>query len=314
MQSWFSRAFPGRSPYRLFALSNLASMLALLGYPFLLEPWEPTRTQAWGWSIALRGVRRAVRGDGAEAGRRGRWSPSARTSAPTRRRAPRAVDRAAAAVGRCSPRPARSCCSRSPTTSPQNIAAVPLLWLAPLAIYLLTFILCFDGDRLVPARDLPRRCTAATLGVMAWTLADPGSTHDLALQLGVFLIGLFVACMFCHGELARAEARAALPHALLPDDLARRRASARRWWASSRRSCCARTSSSAIGPRAVRRAAARPCGRDGRWSIPILAVRRAGRDDRLRRLERARRSTRTPSRPRAISTACCACRRAARTT
>ncbi len=50
IQAWFARAHPGRSPYRLFALSNLASMLALLGYPFLLEPWIATRTQALGWS------------------------------------------------------------------------------------------------------------------------------------------------------------------------------------------------------------------------------------------------------------------------
>ena len=50
VQVWFARRFPARSPYRLFALSNLASMIALLGYPFLLEPWVVTRAQAWGWS------------------------------------------------------------------------------------------------------------------------------------------------------------------------------------------------------------------------------------------------------------------------
>ena len=52
VQVWFARARPRASPYRLFALSNLASMLALVGYPFLLEPWAPTRAQAIGWSIA----------------------------------------------------------------------------------------------------------------------------------------------------------------------------------------------------------------------------------------------------------------------
>ena len=83
----------------------------------------------------------------------------------------------------------------------QNIAAVPLLWLAPLAIYLLTFVLCFEGTGWY-RRDVFLAVTAASLGVMAWTLADPGRTHDLALQLGVFLVGLFIACMFCHGELA----------------------------------------------------------------------------------------------------------------
>jgi len=52
VQAWFARRFPAASPYRLFALSNLASMLALLGYPFLLEPWSATRAQALGWSLA----------------------------------------------------------------------------------------------------------------------------------------------------------------------------------------------------------------------------------------------------------------------
>src|SRR5437867_7581715 len=50
VQAWFARSFPGKSPYRLFALSNLASMLALIGYPFALEPWVPTRAQSHGWS------------------------------------------------------------------------------------------------------------------------------------------------------------------------------------------------------------------------------------------------------------------------
>src|SRR6266498_2407369 len=52
VQAWFARSSRGTSPYRLFALSNLASMLALVGYPFLLEPWVPTRMQAIGWSLA----------------------------------------------------------------------------------------------------------------------------------------------------------------------------------------------------------------------------------------------------------------------
>jgi MFS family permease len=51
LQAWFSRRYPDRNPYRLFALSNLASLLALVGYPFLIEPWIPTRTQAFDWSI-----------------------------------------------------------------------------------------------------------------------------------------------------------------------------------------------------------------------------------------------------------------------
>jgi SAM-dependent methyltransferase len=84
----------------------------------------------------------------------------------------------------------------------QNIAAIPLLWVVPLVIYLLTFILCFDGSGWY-RRGLFAPMLAAALGVMGWTLADRDLTHELALQIGVFCAGLFIACMFCHGELAR---------------------------------------------------------------------------------------------------------------
>ena len=84
----------------------------------------------------------------------------------------------------------------------QNIASIPLLWIVPLSIYLLTFILCFDGEGWY-RRETFLAVLAAALGVMAWTLADVDLTHRLALQIGVFCVGLFIACMFCHGELAR---------------------------------------------------------------------------------------------------------------
>ena len=84
----------------------------------------------------------------------------------------------------------------------QNVASVPLLWVVPLSIYLVTFILCFDGKGWY-RRDMFLAVTSAVLGVMAWSIADPTVTHDLTIQLSVFAVGLFVACMFCHGELVR---------------------------------------------------------------------------------------------------------------
>ena len=207
VQVWFARTRPGKSPYRLFALSNLASMLALLGYPFVVVPLAPTRGQAVGWSVGyvLFVVLCAIAG----------WV-SLRA-----RRAPSIVTRSGhsasvTGTGDDEPPPTASrqllWCLLAATASllllgvsnhiTQNIAAVPLLWIAPLTIYLITFILCFDSARWY------RRLTflamaAAGLGVMGWTLADPSLTHELLLQIGVFCVGLFLACMFCHGELAR---------------------------------------------------------------------------------------------------------------
>jgi len=198
IQAWFARTRPGASPYRLFALSNLASMLALVGYPFLLEPWSPTRAQALGWSggYALFVVLCIA------AGRRSLRVPHVS-----------AVE-AAAASDEPPPTLARQLlwCTLAATGSllllavsnhiTQDIASIPLLWIAPLAIYLLTFILCFDATGWY-RREVFLPVAAASLAVMAWTKADPSFTHELELQIGVFCAGLFIACMFCHGELAR---------------------------------------------------------------------------------------------------------------
>jgi len=81
---------------------------------------------------------------------------------------------------------------------------VPLLWILPLAIYLSTFILCFDGTRWY-RRSVFLVMLAVGLGVMGWALADPRLTYELSVQIGLFCIGLFVGCMFCHGELARSK-------------------------------------------------------------------------------------------------------------
>ena len=84
----------------------------------------------------------------------------------------------------------------------QNLASVPLLWIAPLAIYLLTFVICFSGAGW-RRRESFVAVIAVALCVMGWTLADPSLTYKLSIQIGVFCCGLFLACMFCHGELVR---------------------------------------------------------------------------------------------------------------
>jgi SAM-dependent methyltransferase len=210
LQAWFARSFPGRSPYRLFALSNLASMLALLGYPFLLEPWIATRMQAWGWSASY-------------AVFVGLCVLTARKSGKSRVRldfsdlvddVPPAQEKVESDPTFSSEQPAFSrqllWCALAATSSAlllavtshitQNIAAVPLLWVVPLSLYLISFILCFDGMGWY-RREVFLAMLAAALGVMGWTLADPRLTHQLALQLDVFCAGFFLACMFCHGEL-----------------------------------------------------------------------------------------------------------------
>lgn len=221
VQSWFARAHPGRSPYRLFALSNLASLLALLGYPFLLEPWIATRTQALAWSVGYALFAMLC----ATLAWRSRVAPATAVVTPVA--ASTSSVRNAPAPGMLAAPALAASAAQAPTLGQQllwmvlaltgsmlllaitehvtqNVAAVPLLWVLPLAIYLVTFVLCFEG-RAFYRRSIFLPMAAAALGVMAWAMADTRLTHELALQLGAFTAGLFLACMFCHGELARAK-------------------------------------------------------------------------------------------------------------
>jgi hypothetical protein len=205
MQAWLARRYAGKSPWRLFALSNAASLLALVSYPFAIEPWIATRVQAVAWSWLFCAF--------AALGAAAAWATL--RALPADARALPIVPSSASAIRR-EPPPSRGrqwlWVALAATGSllllavtnhlTENVAAVPLLWVVPLSIYLLTFILSFDSDRWYP-RPWVFIGAAALLGAMAWTLADDHVTHVLALQFAVFVAGLFVACMFCHGELAR---------------------------------------------------------------------------------------------------------------
>ncbi len=196
VQAWFARSYPEASPYRLFALSNLASMLALLGYPFLFEPWFSTRTQALGWSVGFGLFALLI----LAAAWRGLKSPQQMIEADIDAiniEPPSLKDKfiwiALAGLGSV----LLLAISNHLT---QNISSIPLMWVVPLAIYLLTFILCFDGKGWYQ-RALFLPLLAVALLAMAWMLADPRMHFMLYWQIGIFSAGLFIACMFCHGEL-----------------------------------------------------------------------------------------------------------------
>jgi SAM-dependent methyltransferase len=193
IQAWFSRARPGENPYRLFALSNFASLIALLGYPFLVEPIFAAREQVslWSWLFAAFALVCA-----AVAWRTPRATPAAETQAA----APIARSDylwwlALSASG--------SVLLLAVTNHlTQNVASVPLLWLVPLTLYLATFIIAFEGKTWYQPNYLWPLILIA-LVAMAWLLIDSTYHYHLGLQLGVFLPGLFIGCLFCHGELYR---------------------------------------------------------------------------------------------------------------
>ena len=193
IQLWFSRARPGENPYRLFALSNLASLLALLGYPLAVEPLlgAGQQVRAWSWGFAAFTALAALVA----------WrTPPATAATEATAGPPIAKTRYAWWVALSATGSVLLLSVTNHLT--QNVASVPLLWLVPLTLYLLTFIIAFaGGGGYRPGLVWP--ALVAALAATGWLLVDTELTLHLTLQLAVFLSALFVGCLFCHGELYR---------------------------------------------------------------------------------------------------------------
>jgi hypothetical protein len=192
LQAWYWRRFQAAVPYRLFALSNLASLLALLGFPLLFEPAFDLTQLGWGWSALFAAFALLCAGiawismDGSSHESIYEIKKSEKPSTKVQLQW-----LALSAMG--------SVMLLAVTNHiTQNISSVPFLWVLPLALYLITFILAFDHPRWY-VRPLFVALLVILLPAMAYYVPS------LALKVAapVYLVGLFVACMFCHGELAR---------------------------------------------------------------------------------------------------------------
>lgn len=193
LQHWFARQGADTSTYRLYSVSNLGSLLGLLTFPLLLEPSMRMTSQGKLWAILFTAFvagaawcALSVRGISEHP------QPAADSLAP-----------ATATNGSAMLWIALAGCASAlllATTNLlcQEITAIPLLWVLPLSIYLLSFILCFDHPRWY-RREIFHPLFAIGIGAL-WT-----TTH-LALhtsQVVVMPLLLFVTCMICHGELVR---------------------------------------------------------------------------------------------------------------
>ncbi|HKU43718.1 MAG TPA: fused MFS/spermidine synthase [Polyangiales bacterium] len=198
LQAWYWRSFRTRVPYRLFALSNLASLIALFGYPLYVEPRFGVTDSAKLWSglyaafvavcvwSGVYSLREAASPERIE--RSAAEPPEAASGEPARHVA---LWLLYSTLGTCT----LLAVSNHIT---QNIASVPLIWVLPLALYLLTFIICFDRPAWY-VRGLVWPLLALLLLAMSYRI----NSVKLQLVLPLFSAGLFAACMFCHGELAR---------------------------------------------------------------------------------------------------------------
>lgn len=202
-QYWFSRNFPGRSPYRLYALSNVGSVLGLLCYPFLFEPLMALRAQTLIWS-GLYGF--FVLSSGACAWRLYHQAPAEAAVQEGRQASAERVEWWRPVMwillSACGSVMLLACTNRMC----QEVAVIPFLWIVPLALYLLSFILCFESERWYK-RYVWAPLLVAAVGAVLWLLNTDDTVHIL-VQVGILALTLFACCMVCHGELVRLK-----PHA-----------------------------------------------------------------------------------------------------
>lgn len=205
MQKWFSQAHSGESPYRLYALSNIGSLLGLITYPIFFEPLFGLRTQAWifsiGYLVFLAGTAFCVL----------RLRNSSSSAASTESPEALSTEELAASAPPSSWTQslwfllaAFASVMLLATTNliTQEVAVIPFLWVLPLCLYLLSLIICFDSPRwyrrgvfqILLAIGLP----FAVLGFFKTTPGKP-----ILFLIAVFNTVLFACCMVCHGELVR---------------------------------------------------------------------------------------------------------------
>jgi MFS family permease len=201
LQAWYARTHTGGMPYRLFALSNFASMLALLSYPFLVEPNLPTRIQGLIWSGAFVCFAAVCAWTA--------WRTSVLAPAVEEQRSEAAAGSVPGMPGWV-PRLLWLGLAACPSVLllavtnylTQDVAAIPFLWIVPLTVYLLSFILCFEMPRFYH-RAVFVPLVFASLGCMTYLLWINRRHMNARPVIAILGFALFVCCMVCHGELAR---------------------------------------------------------------------------------------------------------------
>jgi spermidine synthase len=212
MQQWFSQTHPQQSPYRLYALSNVGSLLALISYPLFFETHFTRKSQMllWGWGLvgyALCCGFCALK----------LWRDAATVKSANNTPVPEKKTPAGKQVVTPNPNPPIAAMDRvlwlllpacasglllaTTNKACQDVAVIPFLWVIPLALYLLSFIICFDNPRWY-ARYPFSLALIAGLGGIAWTIYS-GYNWPIWRQVTMYFAGFFACAMVCHGELYR---------------------------------------------------------------------------------------------------------------
>ena len=203
LQAWYARSHKGAMPYRLYALSNAGSMVALLSYPFVFEPIFTTHEQAGMWTIAYCIFIAVCALTSFRANRSGGVEFQKASAESLGQTETLEADSHPYWMWLALPACASVLLLAITNHLSQNVAAIPFLWVLPLSIYLLTFILCFEGSGWyfrMPYLPL----AAVAVGGMSYAIGkDITGNLPIFVLSPLFCIGLFVCCMVCHGELVR---------------------------------------------------------------------------------------------------------------
>ena len=206
LQHWFAQSAPRRSPYRLYALSNVGSLLGLLSYPLLVEPHLGLRVQGWSWTAGYGLFLMCYSFSARSAAREAIPAAPKQVSIPDFR--PSGTSPAWslrlfwAGLAAC----ASVLLLATTNLICQDIAVSPFLWVLQLSLYLLSFIVCFESDRWY-RREIFHPLFAVTLGLVI-VVSLPKAEYSFLMQLAAYSAVLFAGCMVCHGEAARTRPKA----------------------------------------------------------------------------------------------------------
>ena len=199
IQAWSQQVFPEKTAYRLYALSNIGSLLALVTYPVLVEPYLTLAWQGRIWSLAY-AIYAGLAAYGALKVLRQKPSLDMERKEIPVETVPRTRARDYLFwVGLAATASILLLAVTSQIT--QEVAVIPFLWVLPLTIYLLSFILAFSGERWYPRHVFVLISLVSTL-LASWALGR-SSALGIWPQIGIYSLVLFAACMVCHGELYR---------------------------------------------------------------------------------------------------------------
>jgi hypothetical protein len=196
MQAWFSRKNPGRSPYWLYALSNTGSILGLLAYPVVIEPMLSLQWQGRSWAgvyilfVALAAYNAILTLQGGQE----TVSSEAEAAPGVPEKADRWRQFLWVLLSACASLLVLAVTSQIT----QEVAVIPFLWVLPLTIYLLSFVLAFSSRRWYQRGPYT---LLLLLGTGGWFYLLLNPTTNFIVQIAIYNFLLFAAAMICHGEL-----------------------------------------------------------------------------------------------------------------